>query len=91
MYRISKSSDLNKVIETTVVIDMAFHRIAELSLADQAVFVAWVPERDGSKTVRCFAKDGRARWARPCRRKVQYSHWGCSVCGGLGLIEDCPS
>ncbi len=96
-YRISKSSDLTTILETAAVIDTAFARVAELSKSPEnfgVVFVAWVPENDGQdKRVRVFASAGRSRWAKPCSVKVTYygSHYGCHTCGGLGLVEDCPS
>ena len=60
-----------------------------------AVFCVHSPEDtngEGDKRVRIFAQAGRDRWARDCTAAARNgSHYGCTVCGGLGLVEDCPS
>ncbi len=98
-YAISKSTDLNTVIERTSTIDVAFIRVGELS-KDRAnfgtVFVAWHWEDvDGKAEKRCraYGQAGRSRWAKACTAaadRFSGTHYMCRTCGGLGLIEDAP-
>jgi 2-methylisocitrate lyase-like PEP mutase family enzyme len=93
---ISKSHDLKEILETTATLDYAFIRVAELSSADLAtVYVAWHWDRDAvgqvERRCRAFGRAGRARWAKACMAKLPpgaNTHWGCTVCGGLGLVAD---